>query len=153
MFCDTVFNLIERKSSAAAPIVAPTASVASVVALMNRHEVGAVLVANGKGLEGIVTQRDVLRRVVEPGLDAGETAVRDIMTAEPLTVDAADGVERALALMQRAGLDHLPVVEGRAPRGIVTLGELNGWMIEELRGEAHGALMAVKSFGLSNRRR
>ena len=52
---------------------------------MNRHGIGAVLVVNGRGLEGILTERDVMQRVVEPGRDPAATRVDEVMTRRPRT--------------------------------------------------------------------
>jgi CBS domain-containing protein len=152
MFYDTVSNLVNRKPTNHVLAVEPAASVATAVALMNRNNVGAVLVANGNGLEGILTERDVLQRLVEAGLDAGKTPVRNIMTRNPKTIRADERAARALEIMSHQGFRHLPVMEGKELKGIVSLRDLNAWMIDELQSQTDGALMAVKSMGMSNRR-
>jgi len=150
---DTVSDLLRRKDAAALDVIAPDATVADAVRLMNRRRAGAVLVVNGAGLEGILTERDVLRKIVEPGLDAALTPVRAAMTARPKTVRPHETASRAHDLMLRGGFRHLPVAEDGKVHGLLSMGDLNDWLTRALRTQADGALMAVKSMGLSNRGR
>ncbi len=151
MFLDTVSDLLLHQGASAVDVVAPDATVADAVRLMNRKRARAVLVVNGAGLEGILTGRDVLQKIVEPGLDAAHTAVRAAMTVRPKTVRPYEPAARARDLMLRGGFRHLPVVDGGTVRGVLSMGDLNDWLTRTLRTQAGGALMAVKSMGMSNR--
>jgi CBS domain-containing protein len=84
--------------------------------------VGAVLVMEGERLAGILTERDLLKAVAE-GITE-EARVRDWMTRHPETVDAADTTDHAAALMIHGGFRHLPVLEGEAVVGIVSIRDL-----------------------------
>jgi len=153
MFFDTVSDLLCAKGAITLHSVAPDATVAEAVRLMNRKQVGAVLVVNGAGLEGILTERDVLQKIVEPGLDAASTPVRAAMTPNPTTVRPHQRASQALDLMAQGDFRHLPVTEGGAIRGVLSVRDLTDWLTRELRTQADGALMAVKSMGMANRGR
>ncbi len=153
MFFDTVSDLLAQKRDRQPHTVPPTSAVADAVRLMNRHGVGAVLVLNGKGLEGILTKRDVMQRVVEPGRDPASTRVDEVMTRRPKTVHANDRAARALEFMTKDGFRHLPVLHDGELLGLLSMRDLNQWLTRELQEQADGALMAVKTMGLANRGR
>ncbi len=87
----------------------PDAPVSEAVRIMAENEVGAVLVVKKGSLIGIFSERDVLRRVVVPGLPLS-TALREVMTADPVTIEAADTRASAIEKMQSLGCRHLPVI-------------------------------------------
>lgn len=126
--------LLERKASVV-HAVAPTTTVAEAVAEMNRHCVGSVVVLNGGRLMGIFTERDVLQRVVGPGVDPRRARVADVMTTDVTTVDPSSSIEDAMALFTDRRCRHLPVVsEGRLV-GIVSIGDATRWMVDTHRTE------------------
>ncbi len=84
--------------------------------------VGAVLVMDGERLGGILTERDLLKAVAS-GL-SDDARVRDWMTRHPETVEASDATEHAAALMIHGGFRHLPVMEGGAVAGIISIRDL-----------------------------
>ena len=87
---------------------------------MAARNVGAVLVVEDGRLLGIVTERDVVFRVVAKGLDAAQTRLAEIMTAGPITIDPDRPLGYALVVMHREGFRHLPVVRGGEVLGIVS---------------------------------
>ena len=113
-------------------------SVGKAARLMARKHVGALVVVDGDALVGIITERDVLFRVVAQRLDAEATLVRDVMTANPKSVGPKDSFGQALVLMREGGFRHLPVVEGGVAIGIVSNRsaldpDLEEFRVEELR--------------------
>ena len=84
--------------------------------------VGAVLVMDGDRLEGILTERDILKAVAV-GLTE-ESRVKDWLTRNPETIDASDTTEHAAALMIHGGFRHLPVLDAGAVVGIVSIRDL-----------------------------
>jgi CBS domain-containing protein len=84
--------------------------------------VGAVLVMEGEKLEGILTERDLMRAVA--GGYSDEARVSDWMTRHPETVDADDATGHAASLMIHGGFRHLPVVNGDRVVGIISIRDL-----------------------------
>lgn len=115
--------------------VGPAASVADGVREMNRRAIGALLVIEGSDLVGIFTERDVLVRVVATGADPETTRVREVMTTQPLTVDASTTVEDAMLLVTRHRCRHLPVVIAGHIHGLVSIGDLTRWMVRDREHE------------------
>ena len=99
--------------------VEATLPLAQVAERMVAREVGAVLVLDGERLEGIMTERDVLRAVARGIRD--DAVVRDWMTTEPETDET---LEHAATLMMHGGFRHLPVVEGGHVVGMLSIRDL-----------------------------
>jgi CBS domain-containing protein len=84
--------------------------------------VGAVLVLDGERLQGILTERDLMRAVA--GGYSDEARVADWMTRHPETIDASETTDHAAALMIHGGFRHLPVVEEGHVAGIISIRDL-----------------------------
>ena len=84
--------------------------------------VGAVLVMEGERLEGILTERDLMRAVATGYSD--DARVRDWMTRHPETVEASDATDHAASLMIHGGFRHLPVVDQGRVAGIISIRDL-----------------------------
>lgn len=101
-----------------------TATAAEAIRIMNDANVGCVLVTDTDGLAGIFSERDVLRRVADQGLDPTSVVVRDVMTTKLITVTPVMTVEQALALCTDRRIRHLPVMENGRLLGLVSIGDL-----------------------------
>ncbi|MDQ3559838.1 MAG: CBS domain-containing protein [Pseudomonadota bacterium] len=103
----------------------PSATVQEGAVQMAELDVGAVLVGTVEALEGILTDRDIIMRVVVDGRNPAEILVRDVMSATIFSCGEDDPVEAAFAQMRERQIRRMPVIDasGRAV-GIVTLGDL-----------------------------
>ncbi|MFD9355157.1 CBS domain-containing protein [Streptomyces sp. NPDC060031] len=100
-------------------------SLAEAARVMRDAGIGDVLVVDQGRLRGILTDRDIVVRGLAEDRDPAETTVREICTAEPVTVRPGDHVDEAVDLMRRHALRRLPVEnEDGGLVGIVTLGDL-----------------------------
>ena len=104
--------------------VEPQQTVLEVARLMVDRNIGAVPVLKQGELVGIFSERDLMTRVVVPGLDPARTRVGEVMTEDPLTVAPNDNLETCMTLMRRHGFRHLPVCTGRELRGVVSLRDI-----------------------------
>lgn len=120
---DTVGSILQRKGRAVWT-VAPEATVYEAIALMAQKGVGALVVAEGDQLVGMISERDYARKVILKGHSSRETRVREIMSAPVITVTPEDSIERCLELITANRIRHLPVVEEGRLAGIVTIGDL-----------------------------
>jgi len=103
--------------------VAPGEPVAEAAAAMVRHRTGSSLVMEGRYLAGILTERDVLRAAAS-GDDLTRSPVSAWMTKDPEQASPDTPVEDAVQLMLLRGFRHLPVAEGAAVLGVVSLRDL-----------------------------
>lgn len=111
-------------------IVRETMSVQDAVTAMLAKRQAGVLVVDGAGrLIGIFTERDVLMRVVGPGLDAARTPLGRVMTRNPEALQLRNRVAHALHSMAVAGYRTVPVVDAAGrPIGVVTASDINRWL-------------------------
>jgi len=96
-------------------------SVLEAARYMMEHNVGAVPVLRDGDLAGILSERDIMNRVVAAGRTPGTTAVSEVMTANPRAVAADESIEECLFIMREFGFRHLPIVDGKQLRGLVSL--------------------------------
>jgi CBS domain-containing protein len=100
----------------------PNDTIVDAARKMAQYNIGSVVVVDEKGvIVGILTEGDIVRRVVARGLDPSKTLVGDVMTRNPVTIFSDASLVAAADLMKRKGIGHLPVVDndGRLV-GIIT---------------------------------
>lgn len=119
--------------------ITPDATAADAARLMRTRVVGAVMVVEGEMLRGIVTERDLVFKLVAEGRSAETTRLTDVMTADPETLAPSDSVLDALDKMQAGRYRHLPVVENGRVRGMVSIRDLFGAARATLEEELHNA--------------
>ncbi|MGW0336247.1 CBS domain-containing protein [Streptomyces sp. NPDC003011] len=108
-----------------APVtVEPQTSVTAVARIMRDQDLGAVLVADGDQLRGLVTDRDLVVRALAEGGDPEQTTVAGACSDDLVTVAPEDDVDHAIELMREHAVRRLPVVESGHPVGIVALADL-----------------------------
>ncbi len=131
----TVRQLLESKGPEVFAI-GPDAAVIDAIRLMAEKGVGALVVLEPGGrLAGIVSERDYARKIVLEGRSSKETPVRDIMTADPVTVAPDDVAPACMKLVTDRRIRHLPVVVDGRVAGVVSIGDLVKAVIEEQQQE------------------
>jgi len=113
----------------------PDQTAADAIRAMLDAGVGSVVVCEDNEPVGIFTERDVLKLAGTPGVSFGSIRLGDVMTANPLTITAEDGILDAAKLMGERNLRHLPVVEGGNLVGIVSIRDVLGFLAERLWSE------------------
>lgn len=88
---------------------------------MEKYNTGAVLVMNGNAVEGIVSERDCVRKVDLVGKNAKTTKVSEIMTAKVINVDASQDLEECMNLMIENNIRHLPVYDSGKLMGLISV--------------------------------
>jgi CBS domain-containing protein len=104
--------------------LSPDDTVYTAIALMAEKGVGALVVLSATRLVGIVSERDYARKVILKGKSSRETLVEEIMTSPVITVEPSRNVVECMRAMTEHRIRHLPVVEGGALVGIVSIGDL-----------------------------
>ena len=121
----TVRDILRIKGSHVLSI-GPEATVLDAALLMNEHKIGSLLVMSGGQLIGIITERDILHRVVVNRRDPGVTPVLDVMTTEVICCQPHTPLEEARGVLKNRRIRHLPVVdEGKELCGLISIGDLN----------------------------
>jgi CBS domain-containing protein len=121
----TVKDILAVKGSHVLSI-SPEATALDAAVLMNDHKVGSLVVMRTGQLIGIVSERDILTRVVVRRIDPGQVLVQDVMTTELVCCQLHTSLEEARGVMKNRRIRHLPVVDdARQLLGLISIGDLN----------------------------
>ena len=120
-YIDAVYDApIERSVRQNLTIVSPLDSVYQVVVKIIQDNIGAALIIEEQRIVGIITEKDVLERVLLPEKNAHHTLVKDVMTHSPIAVEADRPINEVLKIMRNHQIRRLIVMKNRALFGIVT---------------------------------
>ncbi|MGE5339555.1 MAG: CBS domain-containing protein [Gemmatimonadota bacterium] len=140
----TIESVVHDKGGDHMFVIPASASVAEAVEMMVANEIGAVLVMTEDGLVGgIFTERDLLVRVVFPGLDPRKTPISLVMTRDVRFVSPGTTIEAALALMHVQRHRHLLVMDGPRVHGLVSIRDLAYHLIRHGEGRFEAAVRAA----------
>ena len=131
----TVRQLLDGKSPEV-HAVRPDTAVIEAIRLMAEKSIGAVLVMDGPVLAGILSERDYARKIVLHGRSSSNTPVRDIMTAQVITVRPQDSADHCMQLVTDGRIRHLPVLEGEILCGFISIGDLVKSRMDQVEAEA-----------------
>lgn len=120
---------ILTQKGAAVWTIPPDATVFTAIQMMADKNVGALLVTDNGRLLGIVSERDYTRKVAIKGKSSKETKVREILSPRVIHVVPTHSVEQCLRLMTEHRVRHLPVLDGSAIAGVISIGDLVNWVI------------------------
>lgn len=129
-----ITDLLRGKGSEVAS-VPPKVSVAGLLEELARHNIGAMVVLDGDRLVGIVSERDVVRRLNERGAALLNVPVEEIMTTDVVTCGPDETVDRLAAIMTERRIRHMPVVSGGELVGIVSIGDVVKSRIRQLESD------------------
>ncbi len=118
-----IADILKAKPDATVVTIGPDAGVRELVALLAEHNVGALIVSSdGESLDGIVSERDVVRHLHSDGTVVNKT-VSEIMTELVETAEPSTSLDDLMEVMTRRRIRHVPVVEGGRLVGIVSIGD------------------------------
>jgi len=130
-----IADLLRHKGSEVASVL-PELSVSGLIEDLARANVGAMVVVDSSGaLVGIVSERDVVRRLNERGAELLHAPVSEIMTTSVVTCGSGEGVDSLAAIMTERRIRHMPVVDGGQLVGIVSIGDVVRSRIQQLESD------------------
>lgn len=133
----TVQRILNSQQKRTTTPIAPDAAIAQVLQSPEFEDTGALVVSSdGRMVEGIISERDIVRGLRGIGTDLLSKPVRDLMTAEVLTCAPGDRAAGIMALMVSRRVRHLPVVVNGKLVGIVSIHDLLNLRLEEVLSEA-----------------
>jgi CBS domain-containing protein len=125
-----------RRKGAEVITVRPEATVRELLDMLAEHRIGALVVSqDGKAVDGIVSERDIVRRLHDRGPAVLDATVTEIMTDEVSTVGPDEHLEHLMALMTNNRFRHVPVVTDGALVGIISIGDVVKHRMDELQSE------------------
>lgn len=116
-----MFEILIRQKGSQIFAVKPDANVLEALKLMAEKNTGAVLVMNGDKVEGILSERDCVRKVELMGKTAQNSSVNEIMTRDVLYVEISQSLEECMAIMIEKNIRHLPVYEAGKLLGLISV--------------------------------
>jgi CBS domain-containing protein len=140
----TIAAVLGHKGREVATIEAG-ASLQQAAAELAHRKIGALLVMEGGRIAGILSERDIIGCLAAHGSGLNDRTVADAMTADVITVEPSTPVLAALALITRRRVRHLPIVDGGALVGIVSIGDLVKYRMERIEAEAEAMRTYIQS--------
>ncbi|MBE0683461.1 MAG: CBS domain-containing protein [Anaerolineales bacterium] len=116
----TVRDMIRKKGSEVFSIL-PNATIYEALTILAKHNTGALMVVSGNKVEGILSERDCVRKVDLAGKTSKNTKVSEVMTAKVIYVEAGQELEECMALMIDKNIRHLPVFDGKELLGLISV--------------------------------
>jgi CBS domain-containing protein len=130
MNCNDAIRCVLRDKGRQVFSVKPDTSVYDALALMADREIGALLVLREDGrLCGLISERDYARKVILLGRSSTDTAVEEIMSEGVVTVTPSHTIDECMKIMTELRIRHLPVMEGIAVAGLISMGDLVKYVI------------------------
>lgn len=129
-----VKNILQAKGGSIVS-VEPGITVYKAIELMSEKNISSLLITDSGGkLLGIFTERDYARKLILKGKSSKDTLIKELMTQNPITVSSDNTIEDCMKIMTDKQIRHLPVVESGAIKGMVSIGDLVRFIIEEQKG-------------------
>jgi CBS domain-containing protein len=130
-----IADILKAKPDATVITIGPDAGVRELLSLLAEHNVGALIVSSdGESLEGIVSERDVVRHLHHDGTVVNNT-VSAIMTELVETCEPTDQLDDLMEIMTRRRIRHVPVVQGGKLVGIISIGDVVKHKMSQLEFE------------------
>jgi CBS domain-containing protein len=131
-----VSDILAAKNGEKVHTVRPDESIGNLVQRLRLERIGALIVSEqGNTVDGIISERDVAHGLAEHGADILNRKVRDLMTGAVITCSPAETLAHIAKLMTHRRIRHIPIVEGKRLVGIVSIGDVVRYRLDELELE------------------
>src|SRR5436305_6806173 len=125
--------------------VEPDAKLSAAVKILSERRIGAVLVMSGGRIEGILSERDIVRVLGERGAAVLEQPVSSVMTRKVVSCREKDTVSSIMERMTTGKFRHLPVVEDDKVVGLISIGDVVKWRVKEYESEQEALQNYIKT--------
>jgi len=125
--------------------VDPDAKLMAAVAMLGQRRIGAVLVMKDQKLHGILSERDIVRVLSESGADVLGEPVSEVMTRKVVTCRETDTVSFIMEAMTTGKFRHLPVVDGDKVVGLISIGDVVKWRVQEYERDQEALQEYIKT--------
>ena len=125
--------------------VEPDTKLSAAIKLLGEKKIGAVLAMSGGRIEGILSERDIVRVLAERGAEALDEPVSNVMTRKVVSCRPSDTVAALMEMMTIGKFRHLPVVEEGKVVGIISIGDIVKWRVREYETEQEALRDYIKT--------
>jgi len=123
----------------------PGAKLSAAVKTLGERKIGAVLVMQAGRMEGILSERDVVRVLGERGASVLDEPVSSVMTRKVVSCKQSDTVSAIMEMMTRGKFRHLPVIDGERVVGLISIGDIVKWRVQEYEREQEALREYIKT--------
>ena len=134
----SIASILYQKGDEVATI-GPAATVKSAADELRKRNIAALVVTSGDSILGVISEREIAHGFSQYGERLGSMAVKDVMRGDPATVTRGDSLRRAMSLMTRARVRHLPVLRDGELAGIISIGDVIKQRLQDLELQTHSA--------------
>lgn len=127
---DTPLSVLLKDKGYDIRSISPKQTVFECAVMMTELKIGALVVMENDRLTGIISERDVLRKLVVTGDDPKKVLVEKLMTKDLVTVTATTTVREAMHIVTEKRIRHLPVLEEGKLIGVISIGDLTKWAMQ-----------------------
>jgi CBS domain-containing protein len=125
--------------------VEPEAKLSAAIKMLGEKKIGAVLVMSKGRIEGILSERDIVRVLGERGAAVLDEPVGGVMTRKVVSCKQSDTVAAIMEMMTLGKFRHLPVVEGERVVGLISIGDVVKWRVREYEHEQEALREYIKT--------
>ena len=125
--------------------VGPDEKLSAAVKILSDRRIGAVLVMSGGGIEGILSERDIVRVIGERGAAVLDEPVSSVMTRKVVSCREKDTVSSIMERMTTGKFRHLPVVEDDKVVGLISIGDVVKWRVKEFENDQEALQNYIKT--------
>ncbi|WP_395803330.1 CBS domain-containing protein [Daejeonella sp.] len=126
----TVNNIIQNNFKSIFS-VSPETSVLDALQIMMDNNISALLVMDGSKLKGIFTERDYARKIILVGKSSKSTKIKEVMSEKLVTIELGTSLDHCMQIMTERRIRHLPIIENGLVIGIISIGDLVKFVIED----------------------
>ncbi|MDT4942416.1 MAG: hypothetical protein QOJ34_2505 [Pseudonocardiales bacterium] len=133
-----ISDILRHKSTdgrAEVATIAPAETVSALLAILAEHNVGALVVMQDDAVVGIVSERDVVRRIAERGAELLESPVESIMSSDVVSCSSQESVDSVAETMTERRIRHMPVIDDDRLVGIVSIGDVVSSRMRQLESD------------------
>src|ERR1700681_1616649 len=123
----------------------PAAKLSAAIKILADKKIGAVLVMSNGGIEGILSERDIVRVLGERGAAVLDEPVSAVMTRKVVSCRESDTVSAIMEMMTLGKFRHLPVVEDGKVVGLISIGDIVKWRVREFENEQEALRDYIKT--------
>jgi CBS domain-containing protein len=125
--------------------VEPQAKLSSAIKILGERKIGAVLVMSAGRIEGILSERDIVRVLGDRGAAVLDEPISAVMTKKVISCKQSDTVAAIMEIMTLGKFRHLPVVEGEKVVGLISIGDIVKWRVHEFEMEQEALREYIKT--------
>ncbi|MGA7805743.1 CBS domain-containing protein [Bradyrhizobium sp.] len=140
----TVRAILEAKGQQVLS-VEPDAKLSVAIRMLSERKIGAVLVMSQGRIEGILSERDIVRVLGERGAAVLDEPVSEVMTRKVVNCRRSDTVGAIMEMMTMGKFRHLPVIEGDRVVGLISIGDIVKWRVQEYESEQEAMRQYIKT--------